>query len=353
MISLKKYLDQIEPDNKKAGKVDAKELLPAAINAYRSALQEMGSCSVEACPALGDTLRQGLGRLEEKISRETTRGSVEAMEKEVQEQLQEWGRRAAEHSEQRAGEIKEILIAMARTAESVGERDQRCAKQITEVTSQLQRIANLEDLTQIRSLLKRSAAELKTSIDRMAAEGKAAVEDARKQISGYQSKLEKAEQISSCDSLTGLRSRRWVEELIQRRIEAELPLCVAIIDLNGFKQVNDDYGHLVGDELLKQFAGELKGASRSSDVSGRWGGDEFIILLEGCMPEAKAQATRLREWVCGDYTVQAKSGALKLAVIASFGLAEHKAGESMQELLERADAEMYREKAGRGGNGKS
>jgi diguanylate cyclase (GGDEF)-like protein len=353
MISLKKYLDQIEPDSKKAGKVEAKELLPVAMNAYRSALQEMGSCSVEACPALGDTLRKGLGRLEEKLSCEFTRESVEAAEKKVQEQLQDWGRRAAEHSEQRTGEIKEILIAMARTAESVGERDQRCAKQITDVTSQLQRIANLEDLTQIRSLLKRSAAELKTSIDRMAAEGKAAVEDAKKQISGYQSKLEKAELISSCDSLTGLRSRRWVEELLQRRIEAGIPLCVAIIDLNGFKQVNDDHGHLVGDELLKQFAGELKAASRSSDMTGRWGGDEFIILLEGSMAEAKAQAGRLREWVCGDYTVEAKSGALKLAVIASFGLAEYKAGESMQELLDRADAEMYREKAGCRGNGKS
>jgi diguanylate cyclase (GGDEF)-like protein len=349
MISLKKYLDQIDTGGKKAGKVDAKELLPAAMSAYRSALQEIGRCSVEACPALGDTLRRGLGKLEGTISCELTRESVEATDKEVQEQLQDWGRRAAEHSEQRTGEIKEILIAMARTAESVGERDQRCAKQISEVTSQLQRIANLEDLTQIRSSLKRSAAELKTSIDRMAAEGKAAVDDARKQISGYQSKLEKAEEISSCDSMTGLRSRRWVEEQIQRRIEAGLPLCVAIIDLNGFKQVNDEHGHLVGDELLKQFAGELKGASRSSDVSGRWGGDEFIILLEGSMEEAKAQAGRLKEWVCGDYTVEAKSGALKLAVVASFGLAEHKAGESMQELLHRADAEMYQEKAGRRG----
>jgi diguanylate cyclase (GGDEF)-like protein len=271
----------------------------------------------------------------------------------VQAQLQEWGKRAAQHSQQRTGEIKEILIAMARTAEAVGERDQRCAKQINEVTSQLQRIANLEDLTQIRSLLKRSAAELKTSVDKMAAEGKAAVEDARMQISGYRNKLEKAEQISSCDSLTGLRSRRWVEEMIGRRIERGLGLCVAIIDLNGFKQVNDEHGHLIGDEILKQFAGELKLASRSSDVTGRWGGDEFIIVLEGSMAEAQAQADRLKEWVCGDYTVETKSGPLKLAVVASFGLAEHRAGESMKELLERADGQMYKQKASCRGNGKS
>jgi diguanylate cyclase (GGDEF)-like protein len=352
MISLKKYLDQAESWTGKAGKVETPELLPVAIAAYRSALQEMGSCSLEACPALGEKLQQGLTVLEEKLSREITRESVEATEKRVQEQLQDWGRSAARHSQQRACEIKEILIAMARTAESVGERDQRCAKQISEVTGQLQRIANLEDLTQIRALLKRSAAELKISIDKMAAEGQAAVEDARAQISGYQSKLEKAEQISSCDSLTGLRSRRWMEELIERRIEARHPFCVAIIDLNGFKLVNDEHGHLVGDDLLKQFANELKLASRSSDVIGRWGGDEFIILIDGGMTEAKAQSNRLKEWVCGDYTVEARTGSLKLTVCASFGLAEHRANESLKELLHRADAEMYEQKPTCRGNGK-
>jgi hypothetical protein len=157
MISLKKYLDQAESWTGKAGKVETPELLPVAIAAYRSALQEMGSCSLEACPALGEKLQQGLTVLEEKLSREITRESVEATEKRVQEQLQDWGRSAARHSQQRACEIKEILIAMARTAESVGERDQRCAKQISEVTGQLQRIANLEDLTQIRGRGKRTA----------------------------------------------------------------------------------------------------------------------------------------------------------------------------------------------------
>jgi diguanylate cyclase (GGDEF)-like protein len=345
MISLKKYIDQAGNNPKKHSTPDAKEVLPVAIAAFRSALLGMGNCTLDVCPALGKELQQSLGKLEENLSIDITREAVEATGKNVQEQLQDWGKRTTRHFQQRTDEIKEILIVMARTAEAVGERDQRCAIQINEVTAQLQRIASLEDLTQIRASLKRSAAELKTSIERMAAEGKAAIEQAQVEISSYQTKLKDAEQISSCDSLTGLRSRSWVENQIERRILAKLPLCVAIIDLDGFKQVNDDYGHLIGDELLQQFASELKSACRSTDVIGRWGGDEFIILLDCGMLLAKAQTDRLREWVCGDYTLQTKVGPMKRRVVASIGLAEHEANESIKVLLARADAEMYQQKA--------
>jgi diguanylate cyclase (GGDEF)-like protein len=271
----------------------------------------------------------------------------------VQEQLRGWGRNTARHYQQKAGEVKELLIAMARTAESVGARDQRCARQIDEVTSRLKEIATLEDLTEIRASIEKSAAELKVSIERMTAEGKAAFDQLREQVSSYQAKLEAAEEVASRDALTGLCSRLCVENTIEHRIGAGAPFCVAIVDIDGFKKVNDDHGHLTGDELLKQFAGELRSVCRQTDAIGRWGGDEFIILLDGGLPEASAQTDRLRKWVCGNYTLQRTSGALKLRVDASIGLAEHLPDEPMKDLLARADAAMYQCKAASrgGGNG--
>jgi len=213
------------------------------------------------------------------------------------------------------------------------------------VTTRLERIASLEDLTLIRASIERSAAELKTSIDRMTAEGNAAVAELRAQVSSYQTRLEEAEQLASRDPLTGLGSRQWVEGNIERRCSAEAPLCVAILDIDGFKQVNDEHGHLVGDELLKQFATELQSACRSTDMLGRWGGDEFILLLDCDKARAKTKIDRLREWVCGNYTVQGSDGPIKLRVDASIGLAEHLPMETMKGLLARADAEMYKQKA--------
>ncbi len=345
MISLKKYLDASQPPVAKPVEEKARELLPAAIAAYRSGLLDMGNCSLDACPAEGEELKRSLEKHAEGLSCEMAAEAVEATESGVREQLQAWGRRTAGHYQQQASEVKELLIVMARTAESVGERDQRYARQLDEVTTRLQKIANLEDLTQIRASIVESAAELKTSIDRMAAEGKAAVEQLRVEVANYQTKLEEAEHIASCDSLTGLRSRLWVEKQIDHRIGDKVPLCVAIIDLDRFKKVNDDHGHMTGDELLQQFATELGSACRSTDIVGRWGGDEFIILLECGLAEAKTQADRLRQWVCGNYTVHGKAGTIKLKVDAAFGLAEHMPGETMKDLLARADAEMYRNKA--------
>ena len=120
---------------------------------------------------------------------------------------------------------------------------------------------------------------------------------------------------------------------------------MAIIDINGFKPINDEHGHLAGDEVLKQFAAELQSACRSADLIGRWGGDEFIILLDCDLTKARLKIDRLREWVCGSYKIQGRNGSTKLRVDASIGLAEHLRDESMKGLLERADAGMYRDKA--------
>jgi diguanylate cyclase (GGDEF)-like protein len=345
MISIKRYLDQeqTEPDEHDAS--ETKALLPVTVAAYCSALVEMGNCGLDTCPALGEELKQGLDKLSEKLSEEVSCKTVEETETGVRDQLRDWGQRTAAHYRQQTSAVKEILLAMARTAESVGERDKRCAHQILEVTTRLQGIAKLEDLTEIRESIKRSASELKTSIDRMTAEGKAAIYKLKAEVETYKNRLEEAEEIASRDALTGLRSRLAVEARIEQSLQSGAPFCVAIIDIDKFKWVNDKYGHLAGDELLKQFAAELRSSCRSTDTIGRWGGDEFILMLHCDIAEATAKVDRLRKWVCGNYKVRPSAVPVKLRVDASIGLAERQAGETMKELVGRADAEMYRDKA--------
>lgn len=345
MISLKKYIDAARQGSEACEETEEEALLSATVAAYCSALSEMGSCSLNACPALGNGLREALGRIEAKLSPPVNRELVESAEKKVTEQLQDWGQKTASHYRKQTAEVKEMLLVMARTAESVGERDQRAAGQMNEVTTRLEKIATLEDLTEIRASIEKSAAELKTSINRMAAEGKAAIEELKAEVTTYQAKLEEAELIASRDGLTGLGSRLWVEGQIERRIKAGAALCVAIIDINGFKPINDEHGHLAGDEVLKQFAGELQSVCRSTDLIGRWGGDEFILVFDCDLNKAKAKIERLREWACGSYKIHGRNGATKLHVDASIGLAERLRDESMKGLIERADAGMYRDKA--------
>lgn len=344
MISLKKYLDGNSVDPIQQPEPPADGLLGAVVTAYRSALRSMGSSSIEACPLVGGELKLGLGTVDDSLTGEITGDRIEKAERAVRSHLLEWGRRTAHHYQKKADEVKEILIVMARTAESVSQRDARCASRLADVTGRLKKIASLDDISEIRASIEASAAELKTSIDRMATEGKAAMEQLRTELTSYQSRLEEAEQIASSDSLTGLRSRHWMENYITRRIEDDQRFCLVIVDIDDFKRVNDEQGHPAGDELLQQFATELKSSFRAGDVVSRWGGDEFLIFLDCALSEAQTQTARLKRWACGNYTLQGRSGPVKMHIDASVGLAERKPREALKNLLARADADMYSQK---------
>lgn len=345
MISLKRYLDSDEQQHNERAVPAEWDPLSAAIDAYGAALVEMGGCSQEACPGVGDGLKLKLEDCQSRLSPKISSEALAETDRGARGAIRDWGREVARHFQQKACEVKELLLAVARTAESVSARDQQSADRMSQVTGRLKAIASLEDLTEIRAEIEKNAAELKTSIDRMTEEGRAVVAVLRGQVASYQTKLEEAERIASRDALTGLSSRLYVEGQLERRIAANAPLCVAMIDIDEFKKVNDIYGHGTGDELLKQFGAELRYACRATDVIGRWGGDEFIILFDYSLKDAEVQVERVRKWICGNYTVRARSGQLKLRVDASIGLAVRTPGEPMKDLLARADAAMYERKA--------
>ena len=199
-------------------------------------------------------------------------------------------------------------------------------------------------MTRIRASVEASAKELKESLEKMTAEGKALIEHLRAEVSTYQTKLENAERVFSCDALTGLGSRRWVEGRIQERIESGARFSIVLIDINAFHEVIEAYGNLVGDLLLKEFARELRSTCRFTDIVGRWGNDEFMIILDEAGAEMHSQLERLRRAISKRYHVPGRTGYVNVPLTVSTGLAEYQDGEDVQELLERADGALCRER---------
>jgi diguanylate cyclase (GGDEF)-like protein len=345
VISLKKYLD-MDPSKLPIAEAIPDEMTDAVLASYRSALMAMGKSGLQVCPAVGSDLQQGLAGVEQRLSKNVTPALMKETEAKVTEQLDQWGTRAQQHFKAKTDEVRELLIVMARTAESVGERDKTYSNQFSQFTTRLRAIANLDDLTQIRESLVKSASELKVSVDQMAQDSQKLVAQLQAEVSTYERKLKVAEDLALRDSLTGLSNRRNVEERITWRIERRQPFCVAVLDVNRLKHVNDTYGHLAGDHLLKQFAKELRSGCRSTDVVGRWGGDEFIIVIDDDSATAESQIERLRKWVFGEYSIQPGPGTaeVKIHVDASVGLAQWKPAEKLEQVIERADAAMYKEK---------
>ncbi len=144
------------------------------------------------------------------------------------------------------------------------------------------------------------------------------------------------------DPLTGLFNRRYIEQRLEDEIARSQrhgrPLSVILFDLDEFKLVNDTYGHSAGDALLKAFAERLSKATRGSDASARYGGDEFLVVLPECKPENVQAVLKRLEGVRVD--VEGRN----LPVALSAGWAEILPGETAKELLARADAELYANK---------
>jgi diguanylate cyclase (GGDEF)-like protein len=337
MISIKKLIERTGED-----------LLPATLDSYRSVLNAMAECGMQACPAVGSTLRQNLLQLQAALSAESTPALLQQTGRKVEAELTQWGCGAADYFKQRAGEVKEVMMILARTAELTGERDQRYSGQFQEFTGRLEAMADLHDLVLIRDSLVKSAIDLRACAAAMAEESQQSVARLREDVRGYQARLDDAERLAGQDPLTGLDNRRRVESSIEYRMGQKKTFSILLLDLNGFKQLNDTHGHQAADEVLKQFTAELKSVFRAGDVVGRLGGDEFIVVLDAGLQEARAHVERISRWVFGDYTIRVGDTSRKVAVNAAVGAAERQAGDSLRTLLDRADADMYRDKrAGR------
>jgi diguanylate cyclase (GGDEF)-like protein len=316
------------------------------MESYRSTLRTIGRSAVAACPAPGRELERDLSSLEEKLAGGATTGAVKKIQERVDFALERWGSATAEHLKGKTDEVKELLIMLSRTAEAVGERDQRYAAQVGGLTAELHAIANLDDISQVRLSLVKKATELKICVDQMAHDGQDSLAALRSKVSAYESKLEVVEELASKDTLTCLANRRGVEARMERHVTLGRTYCVVMLDLNFFKAVNDKHGHVAGDDLLKKFADELQKNVRNEDLVGRWGGDEFVIVLVRDLKGAESQVHRIREWVFGDYTVETGAGKspVKISVMAAVGLAQWEPGKTVKQVVEQADAAMYRDK---------
>lgn len=160
--------------------------------------------------------------------------------------------------------------------------------------------------------------------------------------------LTRIQVLATRDELTGLFNRRHMLEVLnqhQKRLDrsGHHQFHLALLDIDHFKRINDTHGHTVGDEVLQRFAQVIEGALRDTDILARWGGEEFLLLINDTHADlAKVALERTR-------TVLSEAPLLphlpELKVTFSAGLTGYEEGERLHDCIERADAALYRAKA--------
>ncbi len=153
--------------------------------------------------------------------------------------------------------------------------------------------------------------------------------------------LEEQQTLSTIDELTKIFNRRHINKALYDAIQyAERHnsnLVITLFDIDDFKQINDQYGHLIGDKVLSEMTQEIKKIIRTTDVFGRWGGEEFLILLPQESIESASQVCeKIRE-----YIQEITFSECSIQITCSFGIAQFKHGMTPEVLIDQADQALY------------
>jgi len=168
-----------------------------------------------------------------------------------------------------------------------------------------------------------------------------------KQMALLTQEVARARQFAHHDGLTGLPNRRLLLDRYNQAVAAATrqhrQVALLFLDLDGFKGVNDTYGHAAGDRVLQQVALRLRACIRSSDTACRYGGDEFVILLP--QYEGRERAVAVAEKVCAHLAAPYAVGGTAISVTASIGMAIYPIdGHEYGDLMQVTDRAMYRDK---------
>ncbi len=241
----------------------------------------------------------------------------------------------------REKEIERLVTSVYELTSQVDSQVGNHSLRVTEITESL----NRPDTEQVGAGLVLMAGNMLVEANRKL---QAELEEAKKEIQNQREQMNSCMQESRTDALTSLANRRALDlelgrVLAQRRRDGS-PFSVLMIDIDYFKRINDQYGHMVGDQLLKCFSRCLTNTFRETDFVARFGGEEFVaILTRTSREDASRAAERVRLAIEAS---RLKVGELEIQLTASLGIKEALDNETKDEILQKADEALYAAKRG-------
>lgn len=222
----------------------------------------------------------------------------------------------------------------------------------TKISDYAEKISKAEGIPELNRILEDVMhdtrivqAETLRSRDEMIA-ARAAAQDAQARIQELESRLEQLSELVHEDQLTGSLNRRGLDDVFKREFARSerhgSSLCIALLDVDNFKRFNDTYGHTAGDQVLIHLVQVVKGSLRTMDVIGRFGGEEFLIVLPDTSLEGAAQTvSRLQRELTKRIFMHNNE---RLLITFSAGVVLRKPGEEQTSLIQRADIALYQAK---------
>lgn len=325
---------------------ETREQFRASLAAYAKTLAAVESAAEVLVGEDSGPFQDSVGRIRDRLAPDVAPEVIHQTGTEVEQELDRFARQQASLKEHKEREFKQIIRIVAEAGATLAESGTAQSGELIQFSRRIETVSRLESIAEMRKQLSSRVIELKAMAARVQEEGHAKARELENRIRSVEEKLETATAASETDALTGLGNRRKGEAAIRSSIASETPFSLLVLDLNGFKSVNDRFGHTQGDHLLRVVAHDLRASVRKDDMVCRWGGDEFIVLMpRTSLADAQGRAARVESTSFGRFVLEHDGRGVRVDVGAAIGVAQYIPGESVEEFFDRADRILYERKA--------
>jgi diguanylate cyclase (GGDEF)-like protein len=313
---------------------------PAALECYLYSILQIAETIEATSPEIAASLREPLFMLRSRLAADPTPAALEESRETLHEILQTFCQKARLQNEILARDLNQTLNMVTRTEDTSAGRNVQHVERLVDFVDRLESAVRSGDLPRLAA----QTSELRDFAESIELDSRDDFARLRQKMIEIQRRLHEVELLATLDPLTGVANRRDLDRELAARIEARQEFCVLLFDLNGFKEINDQFGHLYGDQILKQLAARLSSQVRARDYVCRWGGDEFLAVLACDLGIAESRARQIAERLNGPYQISGSGCEIPVNVTVTVGLVQYCTGESPEQLFRRVDEAMYRQK---------
>jgi diguanylate cyclase (GGDEF)-like protein len=310
------------------------------LESYLYSILEISETLEAIAPEIASTFLEPLTLLRSSLPTQPTAEDLEQSRVALHEILASFSQKARTQNEALARDLTQTLSMVTRTGDTTASRSVQYVERLVDFVDRMESAVRSGDLVRLAS----QASDLRNFAQSIELDSQNDFARLRQKMIEIQHRLHEVELLATLDPLTGVANRRDLDRELAARMENRQEFCVLLFDLNGFKEINDRFGHLHGDEVLKQLAARLGSQVRARDYICRWGGDEFVAILACDLAIAESRSLQIAERLSGPYRIGGHGREVRVDITVSVGLAQYCAGESPEQLFRRVDQSMYGQK---------